>query len=213
MIKDFIFIAKSLFSGKSIIRATLNARLRKEFLSGRILDLGSGGSDRYSGYIPREKDSTYELFDMKKGMTVNFETDALPYGDGVYDTVILLNVLEHLYETQNILREIKRIKKGDGTFIAYVPFLMWFHPDHHDYFRYTHQALEKMFTTAGYTDIAIEPIYRGPYTAAFQMIHPTIPIVIRPFLYFPAYLIDALFKKLRKGASARYALGYYIKAK
>jgi SAM-dependent methyltransferase len=212
MLHDYFFIARALFQGKSIIRATLNKRLMNETLSGSILDLGSGGSDRYSGMIPRTQDSSYALFDIKKGMAIDFEKDALPYESGTYDVVILLNVLEHLYNTRTILLEIKRIKKEKGTFIAYVPFLMWYHPDHHDFFRYTHEALLRMFTDAGFEHTNIEPIYRGPYTAAFQMIHPTLPIFLRPFLYFPSWILDAVFLKLRKKAAERYVLGYYIKA-
>jgi SAM-dependent methyltransferase len=210
---DFLFLMKEIAKGKSAIRSTLNARLKREFLKGKILDLGSGGSDRYSAFIPREKGSVYELMDIKKGASVNFETDALPYPAEGYDTVILLNVLEHLYHTQNLLREIKRIKKPDGTFIGYVPFLMWYHPDHHDYYRYTHETLERMLTEAGYNEVVIEAIYRGPYTSAFQMIHPTIPVFLRLFVFPVCYAIDVVFRKFRPQGAKRYALGYYFRAK
>jgi SAM-dependent methyltransferase len=210
---DFLFLMSEIAKGKSAIRSTLNARLKREFLKGKILDLGSGGSDRYSTFISREEASTYELMDIKKGATVNFETDVLPYSSGSYDTVILLNVLEHLYHTQNILREIRRIKKNDGMFIGYVPFLMWYHPDHHDYYRYTHETLALMLEEAGYTDVVIEPIYRGPYTSAFQMIHPTIPVILRLIVFPVCYSIDVVFRKFRQNGAKRYALGYYFKAK
>ncbi|MFM2381267.1 MAG: hypothetical protein RLZZ76_34 [Candidatus Parcubacteria bacterium] len=211
--KDFLFLITEIAKGKSAIRSTLNFRLRDEFLSGRILDLGSGGSDRYSTFIPREKDSTYELLDIKKGAQINFESDSLPYADDTFDTIILLNVLEHLYHTQNILTEIKRIKKDEGVFIGYVPFLMWYHPDHHDYFRYTHEALSLMLAEAGYTDVSIEKIYRGPYISAFQMIHPTIPVFVRVALFPICYGVDVLFRRFRPAGAERYVLGYYFKAK
>ncbi len=211
--KDFLFLINEIAKGKSAIRGTLNFRLKDEFLSGRILDLGSGGSDRYSAFIPRTEDSTYELIDIKKGAQVNFEIDRLSYEDETFDTVILLNVLEHLYHTQNILKEIKRIKKSEGVFIGYVPFLMWYHPDHHDYFRYTHEALALMFEEAGYHEISIEKIYRGPYTSAFQMIHPTIPVFVRVVVFSICYSIDVLFRKFRPRGAERYVLGYYFKIK
>ena len=91
--KEFLFLLKNIVSGKSVIRSTLNFRLQQEYLQGRILDLGSGGSDRYSSFIPRAEDSEYELFDAKKGNAVDFEIDPLPYADKTYDTVMLLNVL------------------------------------------------------------------------------------------------------------------------
>ena len=209
---DFLFLTKEIWNGKSVLRATLNFRLRQEFLRGIILDLGSGGSDRYSTTILREDTSTYELFDVKQGVVVDFEKDALPYGDSVYDTVLLFNVLEHLFNYSNILREIKRIKKPDGVFIGYVPFLHWYHADPHDYFRYTDEALERILAEVGFKDITIEKIYRGPYTTAFQIIHPTLPRIVRPLLFAPAYLFDVIFRRFRPKGAERYVLGYYFKA-
>jgi len=210
---NYLFVCRAVFAGKSLIRATLDLRLLRERLSGNILDLGSGGSDRYSDFIPREPDSKYELFDVKNGAVVDFEKDALNYNDNQFDTVILLNVLEHLYNYKNILTEIKRIKKDQGVLVGYVPFLIWYHPDPRDYFRYTHESLRLILEETGYTDILIEPIFRGPYTAAFQMIYPTMPRWIRPLPFSIAWGLDAVFIKIRKKAAERYALGYYFKAK
>lgn len=210
---DFLFLTKEILKGNSLLRATLNFRLRKEFLQGKILDLGSGGSDRYSTSIPRGDSSTYEMFDVKQGVVVDFEKDALPYGDSVYDTVLLFNVLEHLFNYSNLLKEIRRIKKTNGVFVGYVPFLHWYHADPHDYFRYTHEALERILGDAGFKDIVIEKIYRGPYTTAFQIIHPTLPRFIRPLLFAPAYLFDVIFRAIRQKGAERYVLGYYFKSK
>ena len=211
---DFLFLLKEVASRKSLLRATLNYRLKEEFLEGRILDLGSGGDDRYSTFIPRSKDSVYELFDVKKGeVQVDFESDRLPYETGTYDTILLLNVLEHIFNYSHLLTEVKRIKKSDGVLVGYVPFLHWYHADPHDYFRYTHESLEKILKNAGYTEVTIEKIYRGPYTTAFQMIHPTLPVFLRPFIFAPLYACDVLFKKLRPKGAKRYVFGYYFRAK
>lgn len=209
---DFFFLATEIWKGKSLLRATLNFRLKQEFLKGRILDLGSGGSDRYSTTIPREEHSLYELFDVKQGVVVDFEKDALVYPSSTYDTVLLFNVLEHLFNYANLLKEIKRIKKTDGIFIGYVPFLHWYHADPHDYFRYTHEALERILTEVGFKDIVIEKIYRGPYTTAFQIVHPTLPRILRPIFFAPLYLFDVIFSRLRPKGAERYVLGYYFKA-
>jgi len=211
--KDFLFLINEIAHGKSLIRSTLNFRLKKEYLRGKILDLGSGGSDRYSTFIPRETTSTYELFDVKKGAVVDFEKDALPYEAHTYDTVLLFNVLEHLFNYEHILHEIQRIKKNEGMLVGYVPFLHWYHPDPHDFFRYTNESLQRILEHVGYQDITIEKIYRGPYTTAFQIIHSTLPVFIRPIIFIPLYLCDVIFRKLRRKAAERYVLGYYFRAK
>lgn len=209
---NFIFLLKETWQGKSAIRSFLNLRLRSELLTGKILDLGSGGSDRYSETIPQAEGAEYQLFDLKKGQKVDFESDRLPYEDKSLDTVLLFNVLEHIYNHRHLLEEIRRIKTKEGTFIGFVPFLMWYHPDHHDYYRYTHEALLCTLTDTGYVDIKIETIYFGPYITAFQMIHTTLPRVLRPIFFTFFYGIDVIFRKIRPGGAERYALGYYFKA-
>jgi len=210
---EFLFLLKQVAKGKSITRSILEFRLSKDFLKGNILDLGAGKRDLYSNFIPREKDSVFNLFDVKQGDTIDFESDALPYTDGTYDTVLLLNVLEHLFNHTHILKEIYRIKKKDGVMIGFVPFLMWYHPDHHDFFRYTNEALEKILQNAGYTEVRVEVLHKGPYIAAFQMVYPTLPKYLRIFVFPIPYLADLLFTMLRKDAAKRYALGYYFRAK
>lgn len=209
---SFLFLLREIVNGKSVIRAFLNNRLTTEMLEGKILDLGSGGNDRYSEIIPKSQASTYELFDQKIGNRVNFEKDPLPYGSGTFDTILLLNVLEHIYNYKYFLTEIRRIKKSDGVFIGFVPFLMWYHMDPHDYFRYTHEALEEILSETGYTNIRVEKIYFGPYIAAFQMIHTTLPTLLRIPLFLIAYGFDLVFRKIRAKGAERYVIGYYFKA-
>lgn len=51
----------------------------------------------------------------KKGFTVqqnDFTTDALPFGEGTFDTVIALDVLEHVYNPENLLSEMNRVAKS-----------------------------------------------------------------------------------------------------
>jgi SAM-dependent methyltransferase len=209
----FGFLSEEIGKGKSLIRATLNYRLQEILLSGKVMDLGAGANDQFTDPIPTGEGVVIEHVDQKQGSFLDFEKDSLPYGDGVYDTVLLLNVLEHLYNYKHILTEIKRIKKGEGTLIGYVPFLIWYHADPHDYFRYTHESLERILSETGFIDITIEKLHIGPYTTAFQMIHPTIPRIIRPFFFAIAYGIDMMFKKVRSGSAERYVLGYYFTAR
>lgn len=210
---EFQFLAKQIGKGKSLIRATLNYRLNRELLQGKTIDLGAGADDQYTEDIPVAKEVRIEHIDQKRGAYIDFEKDRLPYENGVYDTVLLLNVLEHLYNYRHILTEIRRIKKENGVLIGYVPFLIWYHADPHDYFRYTNEALERILTEVGFTSISIEKLYIGPYTTAFQMIHPTIPKLLRPFFFMMAYGLDRLFRKVRQKGAERYVLGYLFKVK
>lgn len=211
--KKFLFLIKETWRGESITRAFLNYRLLHEKLHGKIFDLGSGGGDRYSDRIPRTEDSEYILFDQKKGEVIDFECDQFLITDREFDTVLLLNVLEHIYNYSHLLKEIRRIKKDEGILIGFVPFLMIYHADPRDFFRYTDEALLKILSDTGYHDVVIEAVYRGPYTAGFQIIHSTIPRIIRPIFFAVAYTIDIFFRILRPKGAEKYALGYFFRAR
>lgn len=210
---DFLFLLKSIWRGNSITRSVLDARLKCEFIKGLILDLGAGKKDVYSNLIPKEQDAKFSFLDVKLGATIDFEIDPLPYTEGTFDTVLFFNVLEHLFNYIHILKEIRRIKKHDGQLVGFVPFLMWYHKDPHDFFRYTHESLSRILDECGYKDIIVEPLYKGPYTTALQMVYPTVPIFVRVFLFIFVYPIDALFRRIRPEGAKRYVLGYYFKAK
>ena len=203
-------IWSALWSGKSITRAYLNECLAKEKLSGKTIDIGGGRNADYINFMSRGHDVSFETFDMKAGARVNFETDALPAADGVYDTVLFLNVMEHIFNHQHIANEVLRITKPGGQVIGFVPFLMWYHPDHCDFFRYTHEALQIIFERAGASKISITAISPGPFTAAVHMVIQSFPRIVRPIVFVPFYLFDVLFRRLRPGRSDVFALGYFF---
>lgn len=205
-----VSIWREIWSGKSVTRAYLNQRLSNETLLGKTIDIGGGHGADYITFMQREGSVSFETFDVKAGTMVDFETDTLGAADGAYDTVLFLNVLEHIFNHQHLANEIVRIVKPGGQVIGFVPFLMWYHPDHRDYFRYTHEALQVIFTKAGAKNITIEPVARGPFTAAAQMILQSLPRLVRIPVFLPFYLLDCLFGQLRPSRRSPFALGYYF---
>ena len=113
--------------------ALLNTRL---VLEGRVLDVGSGWR-RYG------KDAL--TLDVNPACRPDIVADiqedtGLPPGS--FDTVIALDVLEHLRRPQRALDEIKRLLKPEGLLYITVPF---FYPRHGvEYYRFTEWALRDM---------------------------------------------------------------------
>jgi SAM-dependent methyltransferase len=144
---------------------------------------------------------------------INFETDALPYADGAYDTVVVCNVLEHIFNHRFLTNEMYRVLKQGGGLVGFVPFLFQYHPDPHDYFRYTKEALTRVLKDAGFRDVAVTEIGGGPFFVNYNTLSLSMPRVIRIVL-FPLYaLLDWIFLKLRPQARERYPLGYLFTAK
>lgn len=207
---SFGYLCGEIWRGKSVLRSFYNLRLQKDTLKGNVIDIGGGKSADYLSFMHRDEDVVFETFDLKSGMMIDFEKDQLPAIDGAYDTVLFLNVMEHIYNYRHITREVLRITKPGGRVIGIVPFLMWYHPDHSDYFRYTHEALEKIFAECGAVKFTIERLARGPFTAAAQMFMQSLPKITRVPTFALFYGLDSIFLWLRPGNGDRYVLGYYF---
>lgn len=72
------------------------------------------------------------------------------------DTVILSDVLEHIYKPEVTLGEANRILRPGGCLILNVPFLYWIHEQPHDFFRYTEYALSKLVQDAGFEIVELK---------------------------------------------------------
>lgn len=206
-------IIKDIWNGKSITRAYLNQRLKTETLQGKTIDIGGGKNADYISFMKKTDDCELVTFDIKSGATVDFETDRLPAEDGTYDTVLFLNVMEHIFNYQHIANEVVRITKPGGQLIVFVPFLMWYHPDHSDFFRYTDEALEKIFRTAGIDEISIQAIGGGPFIAATHMFVSYTPRLLRPLFFGPFLFLDKLYFLFKRKHGVTHQLGYFFVAK
>ena len=144
------------------------------FYKGTMLDLGCADkpfeefftqyTDKYIGV-----DWTNCLHGSKADIVADLNK-TLPIKDNFADTIVSLNVLEHLYNPQGFLKESYRVLKDDGTIILHIPFQWWVHEAPHDYFRYTPYGLRYILSEAGYTDIKVQPL-AGFFTTILMKIN------------------------------------------
>ena len=66
-----------------------------------------------------------------------------------FDVIYSNNVFEHLHNPFIAMENIYKMLKVDGYLITVVPFAARYHQSPGDYFRYTHQGLEKIISDAG----------------------------------------------------------------
>lgn len=158
--------------GKSLTRVLMNRACRRVALAGSGLDLGAGtGAASYHRYFQKAPDTRIEALDLfpRPGEVeaVNLE-GRLPLDDASQDFLLLMNVLEHLYNYRQCLSECLRILRPGGRLIGAVPFLHRVHPDPDDFFRYTHSALQRSLSDTGFTRVEVEPLGVGPMTASVE---------------------------------------------
>ncbi len=205
-------VLKNMLRGQSLSRALMNEGLSLVSLMGKVLDVGGARNPDYFHYFQKKGEVHIDIID-GSFQKIDFEKDPLPYATDSYNAVVVCNVLEHIFNYQFLVGEMHRVLKKDGILVGYVPFFFQYHPDPHDYFRYTGEALQKILTTAGFSSIDVKKIGRGPFFVNFNILMHSIPVPLRLFV-FPFYaLSDWFFLKLRPKARERFPLGYLFVAK
>lgn len=206
------FILKEIIKGKSLARALFNAELSAIKIDGRVLDVGGGKHQDYLDFLEKSEDVSVETVDIvlrgQNGRFVDFEKDSLPFEEATFDHVLVFNVLEHIYNFQFITSEMQRVLKNGGQLVGFVPFLINYHPDPHDYFRYTKEAIQKIFESSGFQMIKVKEVGRGPFAVNYNNILLSLPRILR-ILIFPFFFVaDWIFMKLRPNITTRFPLGY-----
>ncbi|WP_372778778.1 methyltransferase domain-containing protein [Litorivivens sp.] len=155
---------------------------------GRILDIGCGDQpvywvgDNSVEYFGLDYPITGSLY--KGNPNVYGSADALPFFSGVFDTVLILEVLEHLAEPLESVREAARVLAEGGVAIVSVPFLYPIHDAPSDFSRWTIYGLEKMFLKSGF-DI-VEKYSSG--NSASTIVVLVNLFLAKSFLDFPVFL-------------------------
>ena len=110
-------------------------RVLREVIAGlrgnSILDVGAGDGAMLSGVAPRSwkrvgtdvaDDALAKL--EARGITaakVDLESGRLPFDDGAFDVTMCLDVLEHVFATEELARELARVTSPDGHVLIAVP--------------------------------------------------------------------------------------------
>ena len=184
----------------------------KEFLpklEGDILDIGS--KDRRYDFFMKKKPIAIDIIERKEKEIIYGDVNNMDFEDGRFDSVVCLEVLEHLTTPHKAVSEIHRVLKKNGTLLLSVPFMV---KAHGDYMRFTKNYLqEKIFNL--FSEVKIYPI--GNFYAIILDIlrDKIIKIKFTPFRYFSylPYLLLALFIPFSKlSKEDGYISGYFIVA-
>lgn len=209
-------LVRNVWKNYSLLRAYENDLVSTLTLSGRGIDLGAKSKDaKYYEFMDMTNVRQMDFVDFFHSGNGVIQVDLekpFPIEDGLYDFVLMFNVMEHIYDYQNLIAESRRILSDTGVIHGIVPLMWHFHADPNDYFRFTWQALERILQNNGFGQPTIKPIACGPFkVAASQVGHVVRLRPLRLMLYMAGISVDKVFSRISSGAE-NFAMAYYFSA-
>ena len=140
----FAYQVKDMFNFFSILnpfylaRRNLKKAITSVKLKGNILDIGAG-SQPYKQYF--ESYTSLEILRSVHDADYYYK-DVFPFNDNQFDNALCTQVLEHVFEPKQFIKEIKRVVKG--KVIITVPFVWDEHEQPYDYARYSSYGLRHL---------------------------------------------------------------------
>ncbi len=216
-IKNFYFINKLTFKKYSILRIIQILNLLKLNLRGNILDVGAKRSPNNISNVLKNNIKYLDKFsknvdDIKIDLEEEINLDL--YKDKKFDNVLLMNVLEHVFNYENCLKICFQFTKDGGKLIGSTPFLFRFHGSPNDYFRFTEEALIKIIKKSGYRNINVEPICGGIFIVFYSsvfLISSKIPFLSNILLIICIFL-DWILSFITKSYLKIFPVGYFFTA-
>lgn len=206
----------------SLLRLAEHKALSSITLSGRVLDLGGDKNSEYLRFLQGHfTTTTLNMSEQARPDILHDLEKPLPVQDGEHDHALLMNVLEHVFEYRQLLREAFRAVKPGGSVTVLVPFLFPVHPSPQDYHRFTGSALQKELELVGAKDITVLPLAGGVLRVRYLMLDRLMPKPIRFISFYSCrYLVEfgevllSFVSKMlgKKYQSSTYALGYLVRA-
>ena len=147
------------------MRAALSAWLEAEAARAgtdlgryRVLDVGCGIRPYFPYFEPYA--SEYVGVDLENpAADLEGSVEALPVDDAMYDLVLCTQVLEHVGDPDQAVRELHRVTAPGGRVLASTHGVQVYHPSPTDYWRWTHAGLERLFERGGdWGSITVTPV-------------------------------------------------------
>ncbi len=176
MIRDYFYIMRMTFSKKSLNRIFQQLFSKEIQLDGRIVEFGSkkNSSKSFINYLQIIDKENVVYADKQDNQDSNIKNEnlekKLSFEDKSFDNVVVFNVLEHVYDIDNAIKEIYRSLDLKGKIVGSTPFIHRVHYAPEDFNRYSEQFFNKLLKQNNFENIFIKEYGFGPFTAAYAMI-------------------------------------------
>ena len=188
----------SFFSTKtSIFRLYQNlyvSRVSNKF-QGYVIECGASHSNNYKSYFSNFSD--YKISNITGSYDLHVDITRSSLEDSSVDGLVLVSVLEHIYNIESVVSEIERVLKPGGKALITIPAMCSIHGDE-DYWRINIQGIEKLFYRFKLRDLTV---FGGIYSSIFNALQrPKGNLrkryVINKLLAIPFFIMGKLFDNI-----------------
>jgi len=217
----FFFIMKLTFLKKSICRILQILELQRYSTKGKtVLEIGGSPSNKNNFYMFLKKNIYIKIFyaDKYEKNTIKIDLEKKNNLTKKFDNILVFNVIEHIFNTENSFKEIDTFLNKNGQLIGSTPFIYRIHYAPNDFLRFTHQYLEKILMKR-FKYVTVKSLGFGPFVACYSLLFDFIKII--PFLaniflaisIFLDFILSFFFKKNKLKTLYPVALFFYCKKK
>lgn len=197
-----------------LIRRNLYRHIKRyaEKIEGKVLDFGCGSKpykhlfsrcNSYSGCDIEKSGHCHE----NENIDFYYDGKKLPFSDEEFDWVFSTEVFEHIFNLEEILKELNRVLVPGGRIFCTVPFVWYEHEIPYDYARYTSFGIKSILERNGFcivnshkSTLYAETIFQMmiPYIrGTFEKISKNLifNVIIQILFVFPINIVGLVFGK------------------
>ena len=197
-----LYKLKECLNGKSFLRVLQNKEFKNISINGKTIDLGAknGKASYYRFFNLKYSEIDYVDINPTESNILKLDLEKnLPISDKSYNSVLAINLFEHIFNIQNLIQEIYRILDDEGKLIGSTPFMKEYHSDPFDFYRYTQDFYKKMFEKVGFVNIELILVGQGLFHVVAENVGKLLKIKILRYLFWELCIgIDKLLNKFYK---------------
>jgi SAM-dependent methyltransferase len=128
--------------------------LNKKYLCGKLMDFGCGDKPYkevidVDEYICLDIEASGHSHDDEE-IDVYYDGKKIPFNDNYFDSILSTEVLEHVFNLDEIISELHRVLRPGGYMLLTLPFVWEEHEIPCDFARYTSFAIEHILGKVGF---------------------------------------------------------------
>jgi len=175
-------LIREILRGKGLLRSLQNIACEDITLSGRVLDVGAkAGNSSYFRFFradPSLSVTAIDRYPQHPSVQMVDINGRFPFDDGAFSTVLLMNVLYLVQDTESCLRECHRVLKPGGRLIGAVPFVYRYVPEPEEYCRFAAAGLEQLSLKSGFSRTTVQTLGAGALSSALSLFLSIVPIPV-----------------------------------